>query len=405
MNNDIEAKRKKADKWKLRYAYIIAPLLIMMSIGGNIASEAYRQTRQIITLPHGAIFELAMKTYLPTILPPIAIRFGYFTRGLNYGLELYISMCISVVASLLLAFLMMGISGGTLGLLGTLSVYCVMSYGASGYNDIPRTQRYVLTLLTLVAPFLCMHVLSSSELVGKQIYPPYMPIWEAIFIAVMLNCHLPQKYETPPSSSKEQAVPPHEHKDFSSTETTETIHNPKQDIAKRLVCTGLACIGRKSQYPNPYLTPEREDIRHKAEYSFLRQLAQKYHDADARKLLAKHFMLYKEMLLSLTFSILLKKDAELHNLVKKELSIWLTKGLSADVAIRRKDYMYEFSKAFYDEYKRTKNLELALNYSFWQVAAERYPDIVSPAELPTLMRFSGLLDIYNYIHHTLEKEI
>lgn len=188
------------------------------------------------------------------------------------------------------------------------------------------------------------------------------------------------------------------------TETTSKT-DAKHTIATPLVCLGLACIGRKSQFFNPYLTPEREDIRHKAEYSFLRQLAQKYHDADARKVLAKHFMLYKEMLLSLTFSILLKKDAELHDLVKKELSIWLTKGLYMASAVKRKEYMYEFSKAFYDEYKRTKNLELTLNYSFWQVAAERYPDIVSPAELSTLMRFSGLFDIYKHIHMTLKKEI
>ena len=216
----------------------------------------------------------------------------------------------------------------------------------------------------------------------------------------MLNCHLPKKLETPPSSSEQDQ---HQHGQgiFSSTEQAA---NPKQDIAKRLVCIGLASIGRKSQYPNPYLTSEREAERHRAEYPFLRQLAERYHDAEPRKVLAKHFMLFKETCLYIAFSLLLKNDAELHALVKKELSTWLTKGLSMIAAVRRKDYMYAFSKAFYDEYQRTHDLERTLSYTFWKVAADRYPDIVNHAELPALMRYQGLMSVYEYVKRTLARE-
>ena len=66
--------------------------------------------------------------------------------------------------------------------------------------------------------------------------------------------------------------------------------------------------------------------------------------------------------------------------------------------------MYAFSKAFYDEYQRTHDLERTLSYMFWQVAADRYPYIVPHAELPAMMRYHGLMSVYEYVHRTLARE-
>ncbi len=108
-----------------------------------------------------------------------------------------------------------------------------------------------------------------------------------------------------------------------------------QDEAIKLANLGLACIGRKTKRTNLYLTPEREAERHKAEYIFLRQLAEKYRDAATRKVLAQHFMLFKEFCLHIIFSVVLKGDAELHKLVKDELHERLMEGLSNRVKLVR----------------------------------------------------------------------
>ena len=117
-------------------------------------------------------------------------------------------------------------------------------------------------------------------------------------------------YEPPPPS------PPHEEAPRS-----------RQDEAIKLVNLGLACIGRKTKRTNLYLTPEREAERHRAEYTFLRQLAEKYRDAATRKVLAQHFMLFKEFCLFIIFSVVLKGDTELHTLVRTELTERLTEDL------------------------------------------------------------------------------
>ncbi|MBQ7220753.1 MAG: hypothetical protein IJS28_07225 [Synergistaceae bacterium] len=208
--------------------------------------------------------------------------------------------------------------------------------------------------------------------------------------------------EEPHSSSSGQAPPPHGHDSFSSTEQSTYT---EQDAVSQLVNLGLACIGRRSQYPNPYFTSAREAERHRAEYIFLRQLAGRYHDAEVRKVLAKHFMLFKEVCLYIAFSSLLKNDTELHIPVKEELNKRLTEGLGLASIVRRKDYMYAFSKAFYEEYKRTHDMAQALGYMFWSVAASKYPSWVQTAELHALMGLGGLLDIYTYTYSALKEEL
>ena len=390
MSNTFWSNLNKYDKRKLIYAYIVSPLLIMAFLGGNFKSDAYRQTGQVITPPCGAIFALAMTSYIPTILPPIVIRFWYFKRPLSYGLELFISMWVSIIFSLLALFLMTGIPAGTLGLLGSLTVYCVLSYGSIGHNDILKQKRYALTGLTLAVPFIVFQMFGAFPQQGFGL------AWEAVFIAIMVNCHLPQQTETRYSSSNysNEPPPPPPHEDAQSS---------RQDDAIRLVNLGLAAIGRKTKRTNLYLTPERETERHRAEHPFLRQLAEKYRDADTRKVLAKHFMLYKETCLYVIFSVVLKGDAELHSLVKDELTERLTEDLSVGVQSQRKQYMYAFSRAFYDEYQRTHNMERTLSYTFWCVLADKHPELVSTYELSRLLNMVGLGNVYRYSYDTMKR--
>lgn len=390
MNIDTEAKRKKHDKWKLRYAYIIFPLLITAQLAGQMQSELYRKygDKAIGEVQCGYIFMLVVIDYLPIILPSTVIRFGYFKRALNYSLELFISMWSAITISLSLFPFLIGQSIGTLGLLGTPAVYCVLSYKATGYNDMLRKTRCILTLLTLAMPFIIYKILGLPTIPGLFLF------YEAPFIAIMINCHLPQKSETAYSSASESQ----EYSDVSSNryEDTSKYSNTRENIAIKLVNLGLACIGRKTKRNNLFMTKEHDTERHKVEYAFLRKLAEKYRDAGTRKILAKHFMLYKETCLYIIFSLLLNNDVELHNLVKQELTSSLNDGLTPEVAAKRKDYMYAFSKAFYDEYKKNHNLTLALNNMFWGVASDKYTDIVNSDELSVIMIDGSLLAIYKY---------
>ena len=200
METNFWSKLNKYDKRKLIYAYIVSPLIIMASLGGNFTSEIYGKTGQVINPPCGAIFGLVMMTYIPTILPAMVIRFGYFKRPLSYGLEMFISMWVSITVSLLLMPFVIGVSLGTHGLLGDLSIYCALSYGANGHNDIPKQKRYLLTLLTIASPFVVFYLLGTPTVSGFFLF------YEAPFIAIMVNCHLPKTSETIHNSSAWQST-------------------------------------------------------------------------------------------------------------------------------------------------------------------------------------------------------
>lgn len=393
MNTSFWSNLNKYDKRKLIYAYIISPLIIMGSLGSNLTSGAYSKTGQVIIPPCGAVFGLAMMAYLPAILPAIAIRFGYFKRALSYGLELFVSMWVSIIMSLLLLSFMLRVPAVTQGFLGTLTVYCVLSYCSIGYNNIPKQTRYGLTVLNITIPFVAYHMLGAYHKQGFALF------WEAVFMSIIVNCHLPKTSETIHNSSSWQSTttnhfteppkspPPH-------SEPHE-VPNPHQQDAVRFVRLGLAAIGRKTVQPNPYLTPEREAQRRNAERYFLLQLAAKYKDVSARKVLAKHFMLYKEACLYIVFASLLKDNPELHSIVKVELTKQLSEGLSAKALIRRKEYMFAFSRAFYDEYHRTRSVERVLGFMFWSVLRDKHPELESE-------ELDGLGQVYRYEYEAVK---
>ncbi len=393
MNTNFWNKLNKYDKHKLIYAYIASPLIIIGSLGGNLASNVYRNSGQVINPPFETVFSLAIKIYLPAILPAIAIRFGHFKRALNYGLELFVSMWVSIIMSLLLLSFMLRVPAVTQGFLGTLTVYCVLSYCSIGYNNIPKQTRYGLTVLNITIPFVAYHMLGAYPKQGFALF------WEAVFMSIIVNCHLPKTSETIHNSSSWQSTttnhftePPKSPPPHSEPHEAPNQH---QQTAVRFVRLGLAAIGRKTVQPNPYFTPEREAQRHDVERPFLLKLAAKYKDASTRTVLAKHFMLYKEACLYIVFASMLKDNPELHSIVKQELTKQLSEELSAKALICRKEYMFAFSRAFYDEYQRTRSIERVLSFMFWSVLQDKHPELESE-------ELSGLGQVYRYVYETVK---
>ena len=101
----------RKDKWKLIYACLIYPILLMSSIGGHILSELYSKYGNAgynasLQLSNKIAAWLSTLFYIPLIFPAIIIRFVYFRRGLNYGIEIYSSMIISILISKLIIFLL-----------------------------------------------------------------------------------------------------------------------------------------------------------------------------------------------------------------------------------------------------------------------------------------------------------
>lgn len=228
--------------------------------------------------------------------------------------------------------------------------------------------------------------------------------WEAVFMSIIVNCHLPKTSETIHNSSSWQSTTTNHFTEPPKSPPPPPPHsepheapNPHQQDAVRLVGLGLAAIGRRTAQPNPYLTPEREAQRHNAERPFLLKLAPKYKDASARKVIAKHFMLYKEACLYIVFASLLKDNPELHGLVKQELTKQLSEGLSAQAKIRRKEYMFAFSRAFYDEYQRTRSVERVLSFMFWRVLQDKHSELGSED-------MGGLAALYNYIYRAIKTQ-
>ncbi len=247
----------------------------------------------------------------------------------------------------------------------------------------------------MTVPFIVYHLLGTYPKQGFSL------LWEAIFIAVMVNCHTPKSSSSIPNSSSWQTTstePPKSPPPPLPHSEPHEAPNPHQQDAVRLVGLGLAAIGRRTAQHNPYLTPEREAKRHNAERHFLLQLAAKYKDVSARKVLAKHFMLYKEVCLFIIFATVLKNDQELHSILKPELTQQLNEGLTPDALQHRKEYMFAFSKAFYDEYQRTHSMERTLSFTFWSVLRDKHPQLVS--ELPEC---KGLGAIYQYVYGEIKQ--
>ena len=299
---------RKRINFKIIYAYIIDPLLAVWEVYGVLVSEVYRRYGiDKLDLLNGRLFITSVITgmtgYVATALPPSIIRFLYLKRGAIYGLEMYICTISSVIISELLVYLTTGIVANSVGLLGTLCVYCILSYDSTQPNTMALQMRLILTVITVAFPFATVSLLRTA----------YFPIWEAIVLCLIIHMHT-AKDDSP---ELQQSV----------VFTTDSSSLNKS-IAIDLVNIGLAHIGRNTNTTNDYLTQAIKDERRIVERPFRKNLSAKYKSEDQRKALRYHFMFFKEICLSLIFDKLLKDDKELLGYVKTELEARLQSGMS-----------------------------------------------------------------------------
>lgn len=365
---------RRRDKAKLVYAYVVSPVLIYSYISGGIINELNQKhggkilrepatLRAVFGLANSIAWRSGILAYLPLILPATVIRFIVPRHELKYGLEMYCYMLLSMFLTRVLNVVILGEQVSTLGFLDCLILYCVLSYKANEYQEIPRSYRYGLTSLTLVAVFIILYT-TTGQFTNDKRY--IFPIWEGIALCIVLNTHRNSTTPEEPSASGQS-----EGTHSSSFSSQQSSRNEPADMAARLVDIALAHIGRPTQSPNPYMTPSQTDARHIAERPFLRLLSEVYKDAGKRKAMAQHFMLYKEMTLFVIFAMELGKDKGLHAAVRTMLKARLSEGLPQEVISRRNERWRTMSEKFYESYTRTHDMAGTLEYVFWSTLPEQ----------------------------------
>lgn len=385
----------KKDKLKLIYAYIISPIWIFLSIGGNISSEIYRMygssaVSESFGYSNRAAFVLGMIGYLPLMTPPTFIRFALLQRKLKYGVELSIFLSLSLFISLLFSYFLTSNMPLTFGLFDTFMVYCILSYKSSEYSEEWNLYTFNPIVFTLVA--LALMTLMSGIMTEQKQW--YMPIWETIFACCVLTRHKDKIAPTEPSRPPE---PPHREP---RQEPEQPPRAEAPDIADTLTDIGLAHIGRVTARDNPYLTPEKTAERRNVERPFIKALYERYPDEQTRKALSRYFMLYKEFTLFVIFSMVLNKDKPLHARVQSKLKVRLSQGLPSKVIAKRNEYWRKLSEKFFESYKRTKDIARTLDYAFWSVLPER----IKGEDFANLVGNGYLMQIFEYTKDVIAKE-
>ena len=386
----------RKDKIKLVYAYVITPILMCLQIGGQVMSELNGKYDYDAALnaANRTGFVLGLIGYFLLIFPPTVLRFVFFRRELDYGEELYSSAMFSLAVTMLMMYLFTWTAAGA-GLLGSLAVYCVLSYGAKKANMMSRMLRYTLTLATLAAPFLIAYM---HHCINPNAQPVFFPLWEAIVLSIILNSQISElKAETASENIGTQKQP-----NASPRAEESKSQESEETPAQKLVAVGLAAIGRKTKRFNKYMTNERIETRRKAEYPFLKLLAEKYSDERHRKKLSKHFMLFKEMCLFIAYGAILRDNPQMHEEVKMELTRLLSKGLMEQVLEWRNEYWRLLTKNFYDNYQRTNQIGEALSNSFWGTLTEKYPEVEKEAEKEKHSDIL-LLELFRNVYRDIER--
>lgn len=385
----------KKDKLKLIYAYIISPIWIFLSIGGNISSEIYRMygssaVSESFGYSNRAAFILGMIGYLPLMTPPTFIRFALLQRKLKYGVELSIFLSLSLFISLLFSYFLTSNMPLTFGLFDTFMVYCILSYKSSEYSEEWNLYTFHPIVFTLVA--LALMTLMSGIMTEQKQW--YMPIWETIFACCVLTRHKDKIAPTEPSQPPE---PPHREP---RQEPEQPPRAETPDIADTLIDIGLAHIGRVTIRDNPYIKPEKTAERRNVERPFIKTLYERYPDEQTRKALSRHFMLYKEFTLFVIFSMVLNKDKPLHSKIRSRLKVRLSQGLLSKVIAKRNEYWRKLSEKFFDSYKQTKDIAGTLDYAFWSVL----PESVKGNGFKDLIGNRYLMRIFEYTKDVVVKE-
>ena len=293
---------------------------------------------------------------------------------------------------------------------GVLGVHNYVSDALDSYEqkvigDNPNTMQQLMkgagSLVIIIGiVFLVFRIWVYIEFIGKTLFKYLIIIpYEFIFLTCLRKLHIIDKnsHEAQETSSEQENI-------SSTTDNIEDFTNLYTDIANKLLEIGLARIGRKTTEPNEYLNSALDAERKAVERPFLRILANRYRTDEQRKILAKHFMLFKEMCLFISYHAILKDDTELHETVKTKLKRRLTAGMPLNAMSLRNKYWYELSKKFYEEYSRSQSMPDALTFSFWRTAVEKYPSFVNVSDMPERESREAIFEIFEYSYRAIEAE-
>ncbi len=374
---------KHDERTKLILAYILLPTLSkLLVIYLTVFDWEMPRVRLFLqNLSFASLFVIDICLMLPASI----LRFMLFKQGFKYGGEIYTYTVLSVAISIILVAFLSGylITPGTLTL---LSVYLIISYKGIGYNSMSIGKRYTLLFFTIVLCHMWSGVVYFS--LGKDHTP--FPTGTAIVFSYILmshtnsnktsknslqdilerqSCEALHSNDTSGQTMYRNQPPEPTHSETS--QEPEPPEPPQLDRTDTLIDIGLAHIGRTTALDNPYITPEQTQSRHNAERPFTKLLARRYTDANTRKALARHFMLYKEVTLFVIFAMGLKNDKPLHSKIQSRLKVRLSLGLPSKTIASRNEYWRKLSDKFNESYTRTKDLAGTLDYVFWSVLPEK----------------------------------
>ena len=176
---------------------------------------------------------------------------------------------------------------------------------------------------------------------------------------------------------------------------------PDDTPAGKLVCVGLAHIGRKTALKNKYITDESEAERYSIERPFLDLLSAKFKDDTQRGILRDNFMFFKEACLLLIYRVLLKNNPDIKTKAITMLQTLLSQNRTQADNQSRKEYLELFSKRFSYAYQKTKSTGKSLRYAFWNILAANYPDWVNRESVADIMNNDYLLKIFRYSYDAL----
>ena len=317
-------------------------------------------------------------------------------------------MIISLAATTLLYYPFVSSFVVSAGLFGWLAVYSVLSFGSRRMNTFPRIQRYILTLVTLAVPFIILHVYQDISPKSQQVY---FPLWEAIVLSVVLNSYVYNPSTAGDTDGNTHESSQNSQNSQSNSQGTSYIFEdassksrpPDETPEQRLMSIGLASIGRKTRMMNKYMTAEQIEMRRRIEYPFLKVLADRYKDEKQRKILSRHFMLFKEMCLFISLGVILRDKKREHERIKIDLTHRLSEGLTVQAREWRDDYWRILTKNFYDRYTENKDIGQSLSQSFWGTLSMKYPEILITEDI-VMQSAVRIQEIFRYIYGSMMKE-
>ena len=396
-NNLIEDNEQK----KLIIAYLIIPFLYFLQFAGHIKSTGVnsQSTAVLLTL---------LPIFLMTYLPPTIIRFlvlkGYI---LKQKIDIYKYMLLSLIIISALFFLVIKRTALP-GILDFLATYFILSYKT--LKDDWKIDAFLYAILYMVVwgiinTFSYNAIFVAYEIGG--IIVNLIMLWILIFF----SC--PKYY-----LSEQSNITINTETDIKSNNTHEQHENtinkdlllppappepciPDDTPAGKLVCVGLAHIGRKTALKNKYITDESETERYSIERPFLDLLSAKFKEDAQRNILQENFILFKGACLLLIYRTLLKNNPEMKANVITTLQTLLSQNRTQADNQSRKEYLELFQKRFSYAYQKTKSTGKSLRYAFWNILAANYPDWVNRESVANIMNNDYLLKIFRYSYDAL----